>query len=230
MNVSYDAVRLLGLVKENKTRHILNFDGRLYKKQGSSMGHCSKGAVVMNVFVISFKHTRFFWCASGIIPTWLMIGLAHPAMAEMSNSCHGGSTTVCGVAFALPATTPAGATATVPIPSHVLGNSFAANGGSLQNSDLSFTVQCVADVDGNVSYRNIDADKINCNLFPCPTSAVTLCGASIPVGGTPLGGSVQVTMPAPFAQNSFTVQCVGNGDKPPVYQITEHAAVACDHP
>ena len=92
-------------------------------------------------------------------------------------------------------------------------------------------MECVSDVNGNVSYRNVSADKIPCNLFPCKAATVSLCGAVIHVnGGTPIGGSMQVTMPAPFAQNSFTVQCTGTGNKPPVYQITEHATVTCEHP
>lgn len=167
-----------------------------------------------------------FWAIGGIF-----ISVASPpALADINPSCHGGTTTVCGVPFALPTTTRVGDTATIPIPSYVLGTSFAANSGSMSNSDFSFAVKCVSDNNGGVSYQNVDVEKVPCNLFPCLPSTVALCGISIPVaGGTPIGGTIHMTMPVPFVQNSFTVQCTGTGDKLASYEITDSSAISCDH-
>ena len=159
--------------------------------------------------------------ASLVAITGTALFLASPAKADIGG-CHGGTTIVCGATIPLPAVTPVGDTANVHIPASVLGDSYATN------SNLFFTAQCIADQYGGAAYRVQDVDKIACSSFPCQASSVRLCDTSIPVsGGTPLGGVMHINMPAPFARSSFTVQCVGNLDNPPVYQITDHAGVSC---
>ena len=118
--------------------------------------------------------------------------------------------------------TPVGDVANVHVPASVLGDSYSTS------ADLYFTAECVASQYGGAVYRVTNVDKIPCNSFPCQTSNVRLCDTSISVpGGTPLGGIVHMTMPAPFSKNTFTVQCIGNLDEPPVYQITDHSGVSC---
>jgi len=163
-----------------------------------------------------------FQPSNGFLLATILLLLSVPAEADTSG-CRGGSTIVCGAAIPLPDMTPVGDTANVHVPPAVLGDSYSAN------SDLYFTAECVTDQSGGAAYRVLGVDKISCNSFPCQTSSVRLCDTSVSVpGGTPLGGVIHVTMPPPFAKNSFTVQCAGNLDNPPVYQITDHANVVCN--
>jgi hypothetical protein len=155
------------------------------------------------------------WAVGGVI--FLSIPAAAGAIG-----CQGGAATVCGVSIPFTDATAVGDSVTVHVPASVLGDSYSAN------SNLHFTARCDGNAYDGAAYRIIDADKISCNSFPCPSSSVRLCDTSIDIpGGTPLGGVVQMNMPPPFGKNSFTVQCVGSGDNPPVYQISDHANVTC---
>lgn len=161
----------------------------------------------MNIFFKMTAVILFFWSSS---------------VSAEEIGCHGGSLFVCGVPIGMPDMTRIGDRALVHIPASVLGDSYAAN------PDLHFTVQCVGGDQRGASFRALDADKISCNAFPCQKSTVRLCNASISVpGGTPIGGVVNMTMPSPFTKDGFRVQCVGNGDASPVYQLMDHSAVSC---
>jgi hypothetical protein len=125
----------------------------------------------------------------------------------------------------MPGITSLGNTATVHVPPQLLGDSVA------KNPNLTFTAECVDSGNDTASYRVANMQGISCNAFPCQTSSVRLCDTSIPVpGGTPLGGVVHMSMPAPFAADPFTVQCIGTEGNPPVYQITDNKSVSCARP
>lgn len=137
--------------------------------------------------------------------------------------CQGGSVSVCGVSIPFPDKTPLDTSVIVHIPADVLGDSYSAN------SNLNFTVECLDDRNGGASYQAVNVEKISCNAFPCQTSTVRLCDTSVSVpGGAPLGGMVHLTMPPPFSKTAFSVECIGSGDNPPVYQITDRAGVSCN--
>jgi len=146
-------------------------------------------------------------------------------VAAAPAGCTGGMATICGASIPLPDISPIGNSASVHIPQTVLGDAYAAN------PNLSFVAECISDINGAPTYRTIDIDKISCAPFPCQTSTVRLCEASIPVrGGTPLGQVIHIDMPASSGKGNFTVQCVGSGGNPPVYQITDHSGVTCTTP
>jgi hypothetical protein len=64
--------------------------------------------------------------------------------------------------------------------------------------------------------------------FTCLGNVVQLCGASITVkGGTVVGGTVDVTMPAPFVPDHFTAQCINTGTGLPIYQVSDQSEVTC---
>lgn len=170
------------------------------------------------------KQRRRYFSARGLaVMAGSLLALSSSASADIG-VCQGGTATVCDVLIAFSDVTPIGNSTAVHIPPSVLGDSYSTN------SNLYFTAACVGNGYGGGSYNILDADKISCTAFPCPTSNVRLCNTSISIpGGTPMGGIVHVTMPPPFVENAFTVQCVGSGDRPPVYQITDHAAVSCNH-
>ena len=150
--------------------------------------------------------------------------LPSPSYAYGEGSCSGGEITVCGVPIPMPALTTVGNTATVHVPPALLGDSAA------QNPNVTFTVECAAngDVNGSTSYRVVNLESVSCTPFPCQASTVRLCETSIPIaGGTPLGGVLHMTMPAPFAHDPFTVECLGTSGMPPLYKIANSSSVTC---
>ena len=165
---------------------------------------------------------RWRWSPLSCLMVMLAGTLFSTACLAETINCQGGNASVCGISIPFPDVTAIGNSTEVHVPASVLGDSYSAN------SNLHFRAVCVGDSNGGATYRVVDADQISCNAFPCPTSSVRLCDTSISVqGGTPLGGIVHMTMPLPFHQNGFTVQCLGNGDHPAAYQITDHAQVSC---
>lgn len=144
-----------------------------------------------------------------------------PNGTVVQSTCNGGSLPVCGIPIPMPPTTSVGNTAEVHVPPALLGDT---------SKIVSFTVSCVDNGYGGGAYQLVNPTGISCGAFPCQASTVRICDTNIPVaGGTPQGGIVHMTMPAPFSPEAFTVQCVGSAGAAPVYQITDHSVVTCNH-
>jgi hypothetical protein len=135
--------------------------------------------------------------------------------------CSPSNVSVCGASIPVPIETVINKSTDIPLPSALLADPSAGPNSSL-------TVRCVDDDQGNPVYRAMESSEISCNLFPCPDTVFELCGVSVPVkGGLAMGAVLNQTMPPPFAPDPFTVQCVGNGDYRPTYQLTDHSVVTC---
>jgi hypothetical protein len=64
---------------------------------------------------------------------------------------------------------------------------------------------------------------------PCLTTIITLCDQPITIAATALTGqTLQLTMPAPFVPDPFSVQCVLGGNPPvPRFEVLDSSAVTC---
>lgn len=103
------------------------------------------------------------------------------------------------------------------------------------NQDKAFSVQCVNL--GSVSvYQIVSPETIACAVPRCPSSAVSLCGASIPLNaGASVGETLEVPLPASvlganstYNHPSFKAACIANPDGTAKYQISDVSGVSCN--
>jgi len=134
--------------------------------------------------------------------------------------CAESSETLCGYKLTVPAGAYLGDAVDIPVPEALFADK------SIPHN-ISFREQCVYR-GGKAVYQLESSSQVSCNLFPCPDASLTLCHAPISVkGGAKLGEVLTVSMPAPFAPDTFAVQCLGDGHSPPAYKIIDAAGVSC---
>ncbi len=134
--------------------------------------------------------------------------------------CAESSETLCGYKLKVPAGAYLGDAMDVPVPDSLFADQ------SIPHN-VSFREKCVYQ-NGQAVYQLESASQVSCNLFPCADASLTLCNAAIPVkGGAKLGEVLTVSMPAPFAPDTFAIQCLGDGHNPPAYKIIDAAGVSC---
>jgi hypothetical protein len=135
--------------------------------------------------------------------------------------CPPSGVAICGVQIPVNDSVNIGDLTTVTVPPAALSEP------SVYNR-VTFTAQCIDNGYATPFYRIADDSDVSCNVFPCADSVVRLCETSVAIrGGTPMGSVLHLTMPAPFVNDPFTVQCVGSGGNPPVYQVIDHQSVTC---
>lgn len=171
-----------------------------------------------------FNHESFtFECVQNLpSQQYQVLVIDAPTTLCTLQRCSPGNVNLCGAVIPVNAEITINQQTEVMVPPTMLANA------DNNAPALSFTAQCVDDGQGNPTYVVTDSSQVSCNAFPCPDTSFTICATSIPVpGGATMGTVLDLQMPLPFSPDPFKVECVGNPNGAPAYQLSESSAVSC---
>jgi hypothetical protein len=136
------------------------------------------------------------------------------------NVCAASAVEACGNSIAVPSGTAVGESIEVAVPSPT-------NPAPTRGSPK-IKVECGDNSPSLPTYHVVDELGLQCSDFPCPAATLDVCHSPVVVpAGAAMGETKDMTMPAPFAPDHFTVQCHGTNGTGPVYEVTDSSKLSC---